>query len=218
MKKMKVRVTLIDEMLGTAPANPEVYRNYIASKAPDAKSIEEEIAALGVDELADSKMTIFLKDADGTPFMLAHQFYGFFKAACSALQRSKDPEMAEESMKLKAFKKIINDGIIIPQKKLPIDLHGCKIDISERPLRASTPQGDRVALASSERVPEGSTIDLTILCLNNDWTAAVKEWLDYGIFKGLLQWRNSGKGRFVWELLEEGDISKEEARKLLTNN
>lgn len=27
----------------------------------------------------------------------------------------------------------------------------------------------------------------------------VKEWLEYGQFHGMLQWRNSGKGRFVWE-------------------
>lgn len=26
-----------------------------------------------------------------------------------------------------------------------------------------------------------------------------KEWLDYGRFKGMLQWRNSGKGKFEWE-------------------
>lgn len=28
---------------------------------------------------------------------------------------------------------------------------------------------------------------------------AVREWLDYGMLRGLGQWRNSGKGRFTWE-------------------
>lgn len=27
------------------------------------------------------------------------------------------------------------------------------------------------------------------------------EWLDYGKLRGLGQWRNSGKGRFTYELL-----------------
>ena len=33
MKEIKVRVTLQEDMLGTAPNNQEVYRDYIASKA-----------------------------------------------------------------------------------------------------------------------------------------------------------------------------------------
>ena len=31
----------------------------------------------------------------------------------------------------------------------------------------------------------------------------MKECLDYGTMRGLGQWRNSGKGRFVWDLLDE---------------
>ena len=32
----------------------------------------------------------------------------------------------------------------------------------------------------------------------------VREWLDYGRLNGIGQWRNSGKGRFVWEELSDG--------------
>ena len=31
---------------------------------------------------------------------------------------------------------------------------------------------------------------------------AVEEWLDYGIQRGTGQWRNSGKGRFKYEIIE----------------
>lgn len=31
----------------------------------------------------------------------------------------------------------------------------------------------------------------------------MRECLDYGKLRGLGQWRNSGKGRFVWDLLDE---------------
>lgn len=33
----------------------------------------------------------------------------------------------------------------------------------------------------------------------------VREWLDYGQLRGLFQWRNSGKGRFVWEEVEDAE-------------
>lgn len=38
---MKVKITLKEEMLGMHPANDDIYRDYIASKAPDATKIEE---------------------------------------------------------------------------------------------------------------------------------------------------------------------------------
>lgn len=33
---------------------------------------------------------------------------------------------------------------------------------------------------------------------------AIREWLDYGKLRGIGQWRNSGKGRFEWEEIENG--------------
>ena len=51
MEKMKVRITTLENMLGSLPGDSEVYRNYIASKAPKPDDIlEEELAALNVDE------------------------------------------------------------------------------------------------------------------------------------------------------------------------
>ena len=46
---MKVRLTLIEPILGTWPANKEIAAEFISSKAPDASTIEDEISALGVD-------------------------------------------------------------------------------------------------------------------------------------------------------------------------
>lgn len=39
--EIKIRITFLEELLGTASANPDIHREYIASKAPDAESIEE---------------------------------------------------------------------------------------------------------------------------------------------------------------------------------
>ena len=58
-KTLTVRLTLTEEMLGTASANPEIHSEYIASKAPDAMSMEEEVAAIGADEVEKKAMTVF---------------------------------------------------------------------------------------------------------------------------------------------------------------
>lgn len=77
------------------------------------------------------------------------------------------------------------------------------IDTLERPLRAETMQGDRVALAKSETVPVGTTCELTFMCERLETVKLVKECLDEGEFKGTGQWRNSGYGRFTWEILDQ---------------
>ena len=59
--------------------------------------------------------------------------------------------------------------------------------------------GERIALASSETVPEGSTMECTIVLFSEDHEAVAREWLNYGAYKGLLQWRNASKGTFEWE-------------------
>ena len=59
MKKIKVKVTFTESVLGTASANPELHAEFIASKAPDAKTREEEVADLGVDEVERKDMTVF---------------------------------------------------------------------------------------------------------------------------------------------------------------
>ena len=46
MKEMKVKLCLLDEALGMMPADKELHETYIASKAPDAPSIDEEVAAV----------------------------------------------------------------------------------------------------------------------------------------------------------------------------
>lgn len=56
MKTIKVKLTFTEPLLGTWPANPNVAREYIASKGPDASTIEDEVAALGADVAADRAM------------------------------------------------------------------------------------------------------------------------------------------------------------------
>ena len=57
------------------------------------------------------------------------------------------------------------------------------------------------SLANSEQIPAGSTCEFEITCMDDAHEKAVMEWLDYGKLRGLGQWRNSGKGRFTYEIL-----------------
>lgn len=180
MKKIKVKLTFTEEILGTANATTTIHDEYIASKAPDAKSREEEIAALGVAEVVEKSMTVFPTLEDGTPFLWDYQVSG------------------TASSKIKAYKKEIDGLIFVEERKIPYEFKG-GMGECQRPLRASTPQGERVALAHSETVPAGATVEFTIQILKDDMETAVREWLDYGKLRGIGQWRNSGKGRFEWE-------------------
>ncbi|MGN1101708.1 MAG: hypothetical protein ACI4RG_05910 [Huintestinicola sp.] len=198
MESIKVKIRFIEEALGTQSANPDLHREFIASKSPNAETIEDEVAAIGVDAAVEKSMTIFPKVADGTPFIYDYQIRGFFKEACGALKKVP----GTKSSKIKAHKKQVDNLIFVEPRQILIDLKGGMMDVCQRPLRASTPQGERISLASSESIPEGSEIEFTVKCFIDEDTELVKEWLDYGVFKGISQWRNSGKGRFTYEIID----------------
>ena len=195
--KQKVRITFTEGVLGTCATNKEIYTEFIASKAPDAKTTEEEVEALGVDEVAEKGMTIFPKTEDGTPYLYDYQVKGFFKGACSFLRMV----TGSESAKVKAYKKKIDGTIFVSPRRIEFNNYG-EIQKCERPLRAQTMQGERVSLACSEEIPAGSYIDFEVELLNESDFGLLLEWLDYGEKSGIGQWRNSGKGRFTYELLD----------------
>lgn len=67
MKILQCKLTTIEAMLGTASNNKELHSEFIASHAPDAPSREEEIAAVGVDEVIEKGTTVFSRDENGQP-------------------------------------------------------------------------------------------------------------------------------------------------------
>ena len=193
MNELRVRITTTEGLLGTASADPELHREYIASKAADPDKTNEETGAIDADEVFEKSMTVFPR-VDGKPIMWDYQVKGFFKDTCGALRKIPDTESA----KIKAFKKEIDGLIFVKERAIPIQYTG-EIGICQRPLRASTAQGERIALSSSEEIPAGAVLEFTILYQLPQHGKAIREWLDYGVYRGLGQWRNSGKGRFTWE-------------------
>ena len=214
MEVINVRATFIEGVLGTASNDKEIYSSFIANKAPDAPSAEEEIAAVGVDEVVEKGTTVFQRTEDDKPFLYDYQIKGFFTDTCGMLNKltGKDEETGKkkkavnESSKITAFKKVIDGLIFVQPRKIPFKFDG-DITICQRPLRAQTAQGERVALASSEEIPAGAVIEFKVCCMSADHVKAVREWLDYGVWRGIGQWRNSGKGKFLWEELDaEGNV------------
>lgn len=195
---IKVKATFLEELLGTASNNPDIHSEFIASKAPDAKSTEEEVAAIGVDEVVEKSMTVFPRDENGAPILFDYQVKGFFKDSAGALRRVP----GTKSSSIKAFKKEIDGLVFVFPRMIPLNMPG-PMGECQRPLRAATAQGERIALAHSEAAPAGTTIEFEIRCLTKDMRDLVLECLDYGDLRGIGQWRNSGKGRFKCDEITE---------------
>ena len=196
MKTLDVKLVFIEELLGTASADPEVYDRFIASKAPFPAARIEEVSNIPLSDEAAGR-TVFPRGLDGRPIAYDYHVKGFFKDACSMLRRVK----GTESAKRKAFKKEIDGLIFVGPREIPILFDG-EVGQCQRPLRASTPMGERVALACSETAPAGATMEFAVMLLDDALEPAVREWLAYGELRGLGQWRNSGKGRFRAEVRE----------------
>lgn len=207
MKKLKVRLTFTEPVLGTWPSNQNIAREFIASKSPDAATVEDEVAALGADAVADKGMTVFPRNEAGQPVLYDYQVKGFFKDSCGMLGRiggkteTGKKKAVNESGKITAYKKVIDGLIFVSPRMIPICFSG-EMSECQRPLRAQTAQGERVSLANSEQIPAGSTCEFEVLCMDDSYEKAVLEWLNYGAMRGIGQWRNSGKGRFTYEVLD----------------
>lgn len=207
MKKIKVKLTFVEPVLGTWPSNKNIAREFIASKSPDAATVEDEVAALGADAVADKGMTVFPRNENGEPVLYDYQVKGFFKDSCGMLSRiggkteAGKKKAVNESGKITAYKKVIDGLIFIQPRMIPIHFTG-NIGECQRPLRAQTAQGERVSLANSEEIPAGSTCEFEVLCMDDSHEKAVLEWLEYGQLRGIGQLRNSGKGRFSYEITE----------------
>lgn len=194
--EMKIRITFFEELLGTASANPDIHREYIASKAPDAESIEEEVEAIGVDAALEKSMTVFPRNENGKPILFDYQIKGFFKDSTAALRKVP----GSKASKVKAYKKEIDGLLFVSPRRIPMDMPA-PLTTCSRPLRAQTVQGERIALSTSEAAPVGTTVELTISALTKDMFELAKECLDYGELRGIGQRRNSGKGRFTYEII-----------------
>lgn len=217
-----IKLNFTEPLLGSASNNKEVHAQYIASKAPspelakaevdaipEPEQTEEEIAAAVKAEVQKS-MTVFPRDSDGFVHLWDYQARGFFKEALGVLI-----ELGESTISKWQYKKAIDSLLFVqPRRIYLLDQSGKKIRETgslQRPLRADTMQGERIALANSEILPEGTQVAFDVFILIGDnpnrkskialiTDKLVIAALDYGALKGFGQWRSGGYGRFTYEV------------------
>lgn len=79
MKELKIRAEFIEELLGSANNDKEIHAEFIASKAPDAPSREEEIEAIGVDAVIEKEKLFFQKMEKEIRFYMIIRLRDFLK-------------------------------------------------------------------------------------------------------------------------------------------
>lgn len=205
MATLEVQFTFKTPVLGTAPSNNKLYSDYVAKEAVatgaiNGNRLQEELDSLPVDE--DRGSTVFRRDADGNACFIDYMIRGYFKDTCTA-QRRFDVSLSKG---IAAHKEKINDVLFVSPQFIPIlnkDGSTPAITMFERPLRADTPQGKRVALARSEMIAAGTQIHFTIENFATKVLSLdlIKEWLAYARMRGLGQFRNGGYGRGWYEIV-----------------
>lgn len=197
MKKYRVKLTLTEPLLGAVPKDPEIYKTYVAGQAAlNDEELAEELAT--VEKVEEKGWTGFHKLKDGTSILYDYVIKGFCKDACGMLRRVK----GTESIKIRAYRKEIDGLLFVTPRRIPLVLpEGGQLGTLERPLRGGGPQGERVTLARSDTCPEGTTLEFEVAILGGAITEELLyEWLDYGQYRGLGQWRNASYGRFDYEI------------------
>jgi hypothetical protein len=125
-----------------------------------------------------------------------YQWIGYLKEAAKQMGKV----TGAVSGNVSAFLQRIRGGMFVPQRFLiPSIPSGTVTGINQRSLRAQTSMGERIALASSETLPIGTTLTVEIELLNHDLLPWLVELMWFGRYKGTGQWRTGGNGLFVIE-------------------
>lgn len=208
-----IELKFIEPVLGTASSDPRIHERFIASKAPDAKTLKEEVEAIGVDAVEQRGITVFAKTKDGQPFLWNYMIKGFMKDACKSMRDADGSVSAGLAM----YKSRIDTLVFPKPRNIRLNMpEGSSVRMLERPLRIDMPPYPRVALAASEMLDAGTTCEFDVTMLT-DYIKGTKskpgvslerclvEWFAYGQLRGMCQWRNAGYGAFVCRITRTDD-------------
>lgn len=199
------RLTGIRPLLGSISMNKQTFEEYLAKKGKTPEELER--AAQDAENVVDNddepKATGFYRDTKtGNIILKDYQIKGFLKEAAKALK---------DQIGVASYVSKIDNLVFIKERNIPLMRDGEWLknpdSILDRPLRAMTLQGPRVAKAYSEMVEDPWYVDITMQVVENKKTPksaamtmdVIEELLKYGELKGLLQWRNGGYGSFTFE-------------------
>lgn len=216
LQRYKVEVTLVSPMLGTVGKDPDVYTNYVAAKKLqlEGEGLTEEELQAELDRLPDIEevgWTSFRKTEDGKPFIYDYMIKGMFKEIAKFLRA----DTKSLSRGLTYYKDAIKGRIFVYPRQIVVEFEG-ELGVEERSLRAETAKGPRVALAKSDTAPREAKLHFELRVLQGSGKQAItedllREWLDYGLYTALGQWRSAGHGRVIYEMEHIGEIPLGEA-------
>ena len=196
------RLIGLTPILGSLPAIKDIRTSLVTSKASNRDAAEEETASPY--DINERGLTVFARDKQGHLCIMGYHIKGFFKNALYALRGQ---------YYIAAYKSKVDLYVFVEPRFVPIKREDTYVfyedSILERPLRSSGPQGERIAITSSEQIDDPWNITVEISLLPNFPSKSAKgenlTWdiieaaLDYGAYHGLGQWRNADYGRFIWE-------------------
>ena len=231
-KVLGVEITAITPINGATAADKNIWKTFQNKKAQEANAARaEQIGEEVIDhplyiepaEIELQGMSIFPRDKNDFPCLMAYQIKGHFKAACFALSRFADTE----SRKLRAYKTVIDTCVFIMPFAAPFDQ---KVSSEyARTVRHLDKNGMVTSIKCSEQVPEGTKCRFQIRYGDlagpkpklppktppkpdavvkapriepvPDMTTLIKEWLEYGELLGYLEHRSGGYGSFTVKYL-----------------
>jgi hypothetical protein len=193
-------VNYITPLLGSQPTR-QIASVHIAHRS-GFELPEDEIETLP--DALERGTTVFHKLDNGDPIYYDYYVRGMLKGAGDAFNGKINGIRA---LKSKIEKYVFVVPRVIPiQKPKGMEQQGWDdlTDYLERPIRAETAKGPRVALARSEMLPEGCWFRCGLEVFPCEITESVlRELLDYGYYNGISQWRGGGFGRFTYVLVKE---------------
>lgn len=228
-QKYRCRITFEGPLLGSLPANVDVYESYVIKKSVNAAKKQNESSMLAVanghipapiktvtgDDFDFVQMeqkaaapdpeglqgrSVFDRDRANRPLLGAYVVKGFLKETARA--RAKQGGITST---VAAYIQTIDLHLhILPPKLVLNTVHAEEVDPwFGRTLRAQTPTGPRNTLKSSEQVGPGTYLDFEIIVMlpNVVTEALLREWFDFGRYHGLGEWRNNiSFGTFTYTL------------------
>ena len=193
----------LEEIIGRELTETE--KTTLTSEETKAKDRKALIAKLGKSPLT-SQGTVFMRDTEGLPILLPHVVKGFMKSAGESicdLQETKKGTF----LKSKTYTTSIINRHIAPSPVHFFDEKGNRMDVEkgpdglpsfyERPLRAKTAQGERVALTASEVIhADHMSFRFRTMVVDNGGSPFTADDIEmifhHGQISGFGQWRNSG--------------------------
>jgi hypothetical protein len=190
-KRYILRLTFTESVLGTQPQK-EVATEFITSKAADPVTGElpsDEIETLPV---ALEKGTTAFHKLDGNPVYYDYMVKGFLKETGLVFNGLHG---------VKNLRSKLENLVFVSPRRIALHPSG-DMTYCERPLRAMTAQGPRTSVARSEELPAGTWFECELEVFDGPISESLlRDLLDYGSRRGMGQWRNSGHGRFTFELV-----------------